>query len=61
MIKRIVTIRLEMPWHTKHNVIGYGVFLKHHMETYKGMSVKTWECGLSKECNDVGESNIQIS
>ncbi|MFS8021398.1 hypothetical protein Hanom_Chr16g01426931 [Helianthus anomalus] len=26
-----------------------------HLEMYNDTSVKTWEHGLSKECNDVGE------
>ncbi|MFS7966686.1 hypothetical protein Hanom_Chr09g00776701 [Helianthus anomalus] len=54
-IREIVPIRLEMPWRTTRNVIDCDVFLMRHMETYKGMSVKKWECGLSKECNNASE------
>ncbi|KAJ0766760.1 hypothetical protein HanLR1_Chr03g0081251 [Helianthus annuus] len=55
IIRETVPIRLEMPWRTTRNVIDCGVFLMRHMETYKETSLKKWECGLSKECNNAGE------
>ncbi|KAJ0733417.1 putative Ulp1 protease family catalytic domain, papain-like cysteine peptidase superfamily [Helianthus annuus] len=55
ILRETVPIRLEMPWCTTRNVIDCGVFLMRHMETYKGTSLKKWECGLSKECNNAGE------
>ncbi|KAM0043801.1 hypothetical protein Hdeb2414_s0010g00345611 [Helianthus debilis subsp. tardiflorus] len=54
-IGKVEPVRLEMPWHTKHNIIDCGVFLMHHMETYKGVAGKGWECGFSNKCTDAGE------
>ncbi|MFS8025691.1 hypothetical protein Hanom_Chr16g01478121 [Helianthus anomalus] len=54
-IKQVVPFRLEMPWRTNHNKIDCGVFMMRHMETYKGTTKKSWECGLSNECTDAGE------
>ncbi|MFS7943085.1 hypothetical protein Hanom_Chr06g00496181 [Helianthus anomalus] len=55
VIGKVEPIRLEMPWRTKNNVIDCGVFLMRHMETYKGVAGKGWECGFSNECTDAGE------
>ncbi|KAJ0440083.1 hypothetical protein HanHA300_Chr16g0632491 [Helianthus annuus] len=55
VISLVEPVRLEMPWRTKHNVIDCGVFLMRHMETYKGVAGKGWECGFSNECTDAGE------
>ncbi|MFS7928514.1 hypothetical protein Hanom_Chr04g00321681 [Helianthus anomalus] len=54
-INQIEPVRLEMPWHTKHNVIDCGIFLMRHMETYKGVTGKAWECGFSNECTNACE------
>ncbi|MFS7907206.1 hypothetical protein Hanom_Chr01g00068571 [Helianthus anomalus] len=48
-------VRLEMPWRTKYIVIDCGIFLMLHMETYKGVAGKGWECRFSNECTDAGE------
>ncbi|KAJ0683436.1 hypothetical protein HanPI659440_Chr16g0658261 [Helianthus annuus] len=55
VIGQVEPVRLEMPWRTKHNVIDCGVFLMRHMETYKGVAGKGWECGFLNECTDAGE------
>ncbi|KAJ0907292.1 hypothetical protein HanRHA438_Chr07g0297191 [Helianthus annuus] len=55
VINQVEPVRLEMPWRTKHNVIDCGVFLMRHMETYKGVTGKAWECGFSNECTNAGE------
>ncbi|MFS7900489.1 hypothetical protein Hanom_Chr00s117228g01810221 [Helianthus anomalus] len=39
-----------MPWRTNHNKIDCGVFVMRQLETYKGATGKSWECGLSNEC-----------
>ncbi|KAJ0635721.1 hypothetical protein HanOQP8_Chr17g0653991 [Helianthus annuus] len=54
-IRQVMLVRLEMPWRTKHNIIDCGVFVMCHMETYKGASGKSWECGFSNECTDACE------
>ncbi|XP_035830816.1 uncharacterized protein LOC118480200 [Helianthus annuus] len=61
VIDKVEPVRLEMPWRTKNNVIDCGVFLMRHMETYKGVSGKGWECGFSNECTDAGEISYKQS
>ncbi|MFS8010974.1 hypothetical protein Hanom_Chr14g01303341 [Helianthus anomalus] len=55
VIGKVEPVRLEMPWRTKNNAINCGVFLMRHMETYKGVAGKGWECGFLNECTDAGE------
>ncbi|KAJ0764907.1 hypothetical protein HanPI659440_Chr08g0297451 [Helianthus annuus] len=55
VISQVEPVRLEMPWRTKHNVINCGIFLMRHMEMYKGVTGKAWECRFSNECTDAGE------
>ncbi|KAM0012076.1 hypothetical protein Hdeb2414_s0002g00069761 [Helianthus debilis subsp. tardiflorus] len=55
VIGQVEPVRLEMPCRTKHNIIDCGVFLMRHMETYKGVAGKGWECGFSNKCTDAGE------
>ncbi|KAK1356224.1 hypothetical protein POM88_049480 [Heracleum sosnowskyi] len=36
-------IRLEMKWRTEKNKTDCGVFVIHHMETYKGNGLRNWD------------------
>jgi len=56
-IKHAKPVRMEFPWTTLQNVVDCGVFLMRHMETYKGTSVREWECGLSTEKNVKGDAS----
>ncbi|MFS7962107.1 hypothetical protein Hanom_Chr08g00722761 [Helianthus anomalus] len=55
VISQVEPVRLEMPWRTKHNVLNCGIFLMRHMEMYKGVIGKVWECCFSNECTDAGK------
>ncbi|KAK9049597.1 hypothetical protein SSX86_031434, partial [Deinandra increscens subsp. villosa] len=46
---------VKLPWSTKKNHVDCGVFMMRHMETYFGTDVKNWDCGLSKEEDQLGE------
>ncbi|VFQ65006.1 unnamed protein product [Cuscuta campestris] len=41
--------RLKIPWREPTSIHEYGVATMRHMETYMGLGVKGWDCGLSRE------------
>ncbi|VFQ74278.1 unnamed protein product [Cuscuta campestris] len=41
--------RLKMHWREPTSIHEYGVATMRHMETYMGLAVKGWDCGLSRE------------
>ncbi|VFQ61527.1 unnamed protein product [Cuscuta campestris] len=51
-LKRLATqrpTRLKMPWREPTSIHEYGVATMRHMETYMGLGVKGWDCGLSRD------------
>ncbi|KAJ0715350.1 hypothetical protein HanPI659440_Chr13g0500101 [Helianthus annuus] len=48
-------ISLKFPWQTLYNGVDCGIFVMRHMETFKGTSVREWDCGLSPEGDIMGE------
>lgn len=41
--------QLSMPWKTKENVHDSGIFLMRHMEVFKGVMRRDFECFFKKE------------
>ncbi|XP_035831220.1 uncharacterized protein LOC118480460 [Helianthus annuus] len=48
-------VSLKFPWQTLYNGTDCGIFVMRHMETFKGTSVREWNCGLSPERDITGE------
>ncbi|KAM0019638.1 hypothetical protein Hdeb2414_s0025g00658131 [Helianthus debilis subsp. tardiflorus] len=48
-------ISLKFSWQTLYNGVDCGIFVMCHMETFKGTSVREWDCGLSPERDIKGE------
>ncbi|KAI3814021.1 hypothetical protein L1987_18763 [Smallanthus sonchifolius] len=46
-----------MPWQTLENKFDCGVFMMRHMETFKGMTAKDRQCGLTHESEKQHELN----
>ncbi|KAJ0693298.1 putative papain-like cysteine peptidase superfamily [Helianthus annuus] len=54
-------VSLKFPWQTLYNETDCGIFIMRHMETFKGTSVREWNCGLSPERGITGEVLIDQS
>nr|GMD39184.1 uncharacterized protein LOC109171666 [Ipomoea batatas] len=51
-IQKLKVKRMKMAWRDNRNKIDCGVFLMHHMETFRGQLLELWNCGLQKENKD---------
>ncbi|KAM0065964.1 putative Ulp1 protease family catalytic domain, papain-like cysteine peptidase superfamily [Helianthus debilis subsp. tardiflorus] len=48
-LRSTTPVSLKFPWQTMYNGVDCGIFVMRHTETFKGTSVREWNCGLSPE------------
>nr|GMC73617.1 zinc finger BED domain-containing protein DAYSLEEPER-like [Ipomoea batatas] len=53
----LVTKRMQMKWRDNRNKIDCGAYLMRHMESYSGVGVNSWVCGLAKSDSPVAAAN----
>nr|GME03143.1 zinc finger BED domain-containing protein RICESLEEPER 2-like [Ipomoea batatas] len=42
----IEILLMQMPWRDNLNHVDCGIYTMRHMETFRGQTFKTWDCGL---------------